>query len=154
MFVIVKKIGVMENEKVLVFDSKGVFLKMFKRRFKEEFHFIEGSFFEESEQISDRIVYVIYNHSELLNFLSNGKRGANILVCLFNVQFYRSLSFLEVTNNLLLFDESKTRTEILKELKQFFSGKYEYKGEKKTFKPSKDSLKKFQEYYRAMYFLM
>lgn len=144
----------MQNEQVVVFDSQGVFLKMFKRRFKEEFDFIEDSFFDKTEKKSDRTVYVIYNHSELLNFLSHGKRGANVLVCLFNVQFYRSLSFLEVTNNLLLFDESKTRTEILKELKQFFSGKSEYKEEKKAFKPSKDSLKKFQEYYRAMYFLM
>ncbi|KAF2333897.1 hypothetical protein [Flavobacterium nitrogenifigens] len=127
---------------------------MFKRRFKEEFDFYEDSFFEETEKKSDRIVYVIYNHSELLNFLSHGKRGANTLVCLFNIQFYRSLSFLEVTNNLILFDESKTRTEILKELKLFFSGKSEYKEEKKSFKPSKDFLKKFQEYYRAMYFLM
>jgi len=127
---------------------------MFKRRFKEEFDFYEDSFFDETEKKSDRIVYVIYNHSELLNFLSHGKRGANTLVCLFNIQFYRSLSFLEVTNNLILFDESKTRTEILKELKLFFSGKSEYKVEEKSFKPSKDFLKKFQEYYRAMYFLM
>ncbi|WP_125723063.1 hypothetical protein [Flavobacterium ustbae] len=144
----------MQKEKVLVFDSKDTFLKMFKRRFKENFDFIEESFFDKKEKEFDRIVYVIYNHSELLNFLSNGKRGTNILVCLFNVQFYRSLSFLEETNNLILFDELKTRTEIVVELKNFFSSKLDQKQEEKSFKPSQISQKKFQDYYRAMYFLM
>lgn len=143
----------MQKEKVLLFDSKGAFLKMFKRRFKEEFDFIEDSFFDQNEKKFDRIVYLIYTHSELLNFLSDGKKGSNVLVCLFNVQFYRSLSFLEVTNNLMLFDESKTRTEILKELKKFFSIKLDLKTEKKTLKLS-NSQKKFHEYYKAMYFLM
>ncbi len=144
----------MEKEKVLVFDSKGSFLKMFKRRFKEEFDFIEDAVFSEAVKESHRIVYVIYNHSELLSFLTQEKNRSNILVCLFNIQFYRSLPFLEVTNNLLLFDESKTRSEILKELKEFFSNKVDFKMKKKTFMPSKISQRKFQEYYKAIYFLM
>ncbi|MBO9586342.1 MAG: hypothetical protein J7574_19435 [Flavobacterium sp.] len=144
----------MKKEKVLVFDSKGAFLKMFKRRYKETFDFIEDSFFNETVKEADRIVYVIHNHSELLNFLSHGKKGSNILVCLFNTQFYRSLSFLEVTKNLMLFDESKTRTEILKELNTFFNSRLEFKIENKSFRTSKISQKKFQEYYKAMYFLM
>ncbi|WP_433831772.1 hypothetical protein [Flavobacterium anhuiense] len=144
----------MAKKKVLVFDSKGIFLKMFKRRFKDQFEFIEDSFLHETVKESDRIVYVIYNHNELLQFLSQGKKEANTLVCLFNVQFYRSLSFLEVTDNVMLFDESKTRTEILKELKKFFNSKLDFKTDKKKFMPSKISQRKFQEYYRAMYFLM
>lgn len=144
----------MAKKKVLVFDSKGVFLKMFKRRFKDQFEFIEDSFLHETVKESDRIVYVIYNHNELLQFLSQDKKEANTLVCLFNVQFYRSLSFLEVTDNVMLFDESKTRTEILKELKEFFNSKLDFKMDKKKFISSKISQRKFQEYYKAIYFLM
>ena len=144
----------MAKKKVLVFDSKGVFLKMFKRRFKDQFEFIEDSFLHETVKESDRIVYVIYNHNELLQFLSQDKKEANTLVCLFNVQFYRSLSFLEVTDNVMLFDESKTRTQILKELKEFFNSKLDFKMDKKKFISSKISQRKFQEYYKAIYFLM
>ena len=144
----------MAKKKVLVFDSKGVFLKMFKRRFKDQFEFIEDSFLHETVKESDRIVYVIYNHNELLQFLSQDKKEANTLVCLFNVQFYRSLSFLEVTDNVMLFDETKTRTEILKELKEFFNSKLDFKMDKKKFISSKISQRKFQEYYKAIYFLM
>ncbi|KAF2340253.1 hypothetical protein [Flavobacterium tistrianum] len=145
----------MKKEKVLIFDSNGTFLKMFKRRFKEELDFIEDSFFDEIvAKEFDRIVFVIHNHNELLNFLAQEKRGANILVCLFNVQFYRSLSFLEGTNNFILFDESKTRPEILKELKAFFDNKLNPTSIKKPFLPPKISQKKIQEYYKAMYFLM
>jgi len=127
---------------------------MFKRRFKEEFDFIEDSFFDKTAKECNRIVYVIYDHNELLKFLSEGQKGANILVCLFDVQFYRSLAFLEGTNNLILFDESKTRTEIVKELKNFFNKKSNSTVEKKPFMSLKTSQKKLQEYYRAIYFLM
>ncbi|MEN2488646.1 hypothetical protein AAYQ05_12675 [Flavobacterium sp. B11] len=145
----------MENEKVLVLDSKGVFLKMFKRRFKEDFDFIEGSFFDEpATNEFDRIVFVIHNHNELLHFLSKEKKESNILVCLCNLHFYRSLSFLEGANNFILFDESKTRTEILKELKTFFDNKLGSKTIKKTSLYKKISQKKFHDYYKAMYFLM
>ncbi|EJG00205.1 MULTISPECIES: hypothetical protein [Flavobacterium] len=145
----------MQKEKVLVFDSKGIFLRMFKRRFKEEFDFVENSFFDKTVTTeSDRIVFVIHNHNELLNFLSQEKRGSNVLVCLFNLQFYRSLSFLEGTNNFILFDESKTRTEILKELKAFFDNKLDSNTIKKSLLPPNVSYRKFQEYYKAMYFLM
>lgn len=128
---------------------------MFKRRFKEELDFLEDSFFDETAAKEfDRIVFVIHNHSELLNFLAQENRDSNVLVCLFNLQYYRSLSFLEGTNNLILFDESKTRPEILKELKTFFNRKSDFKVTKKPLLSSKNSQRKFQEYYKAMYFLM
>jgi hypothetical protein len=145
----------MEKERVLVFDSKGTFLKMFKRKFKEEFDFIENSFFDKTETKEfDRIVFVLHNHNELLNFLAQEKKESNILVCLFNLQFYRSLSFLAETNNLILFDESKTRNEILKELKTYFNSKLDSKTIEKPFLPLNFSQKKIKEYYKAMYFLM
>lgn len=143
------------KEKVLVFDSKGTFLKMFKRRFKEELDFMEDSVFNQKvTKESDHVVFVIHNHNELLNFLSQEKRAPNVLVCLFNVQFYRSLSFLGGINNLILFDESKTRAEIFKELKAFFSVKLDSEAVKRTFIPTNVSQKKLQEYYKAMYYLL
>ncbi|MFD2941608.1 hypothetical protein [Flavobacterium notoginsengisoli] len=129
---------------------------MFKRRLKADFDFHEKSFFDNSEdkiKQYDRIVYVVYERQELLGFLQEN-RSANVLVCLFDKQFYTSLSFLEIINSLILFDESKTRQEIFTELKSFFKKKLDFKNEKISFKKSDSNLTKFPEYYKAMYYLM
>ncbi|MNK82606.1 hypothetical protein D3C87_1023850 [compost metagenome] len=145
----------MQKEKVLVCDNSATFLKMFKRKFKEEFDFFEASLLNEIERKEfDHIIYVINDKKELLNFLSQKKNESHALICLFDIQLYRSISFLEETYNFILFDESKTRTEILKELKIFFSSKLDFKSEKKSFKSSRVSQKRFLEYYKAIYFLM
>lgn len=137
-------------------DNKGSFLKMFKRKFKDEFEFLEKSFTDQCEGTKnqyDRTIYVVYRREELLSFLQEEKR-ANTLVCLFNGQLYRSLSFLEGVNNLILFDESKTSREIFKEVKLFLNKKLDFKREKKTVRLSNPSQSKLNEYYKAMYFLM
>ncbi|KAF2511404.1 hypothetical protein EYY60_08200 [Flavobacterium zhairuonense] len=67
----------MEKEKVLVRDNKGVFLKMFKRKFKDEFDFSEESFLLKDENDSkkyDRSIFVVYEKSELLEFLKINKK--------------------------------------------------------------------------------
>lgn len=146
----------MQKERVLVVDNQGFFLKMFKRKLKDEFEFFEKSFTEPCEGTInqyDRIIYVVYKREELLSFLQEEKR-ANDLVCLFNGQLYRSLSFLEGINNLILFDESKTSREIFKEVKLFLKKKLDLKREKMTVRPTNPSQSKFHEYYKAMYFLM
>ncbi|RYJ37644.1 hypothetical protein NU08_3418 [Flavobacterium anhuiense] len=146
----------MQKERVLVHDNNGVFLKMFKRKFKEEFEFLETSFADKNDEIinqCDRIIYVLYNREELLRFLQEDKR-TNILVCLFNKQLHKSLSFLDVNNNLILFDESKTSREIFKEVKLFLTKKFDYRNEKKTVSQYNLSKTRFYEYYKAMYFLM
>jgi hypothetical protein len=146
----------MQKERVLVVDNQGFFLKMFKRKLKDEFEFLEKSFTDQCEGTInqyDRIIYVVYRREELLSFLQEEKR-ANTLVCLFNRQLYKSLSFLEEINNLILFDESKTSREIFKEVKLFLKKKLDFKREKKTVRPSNPSQSKFNEYYKAMYFLM
>lgn len=145
----------MQKKKVLVCDDSATFLKMFKRKFKDELDFFEESLLNEKEKKEfEHIIYVINDRKELLNFLSQKKSESHALVCLFDIQLYRSASFLEETYNLILFDESKTRTEILKELKKFFSSKLDFKSDRKSFKPSKVSQKKFLEFYKAVYFLM
>jgi hypothetical protein len=145
----------MEKERVLVRDNKGVFLKMFKRKFKDEFEFSEKSFFgnneEEEAKPYDRIVYVVHTREELLGFLQENKT-TNVLVCLFNKQFYPSLAFL--VNNVVLFDESKTSREIFKELQTFFKSKLDFKNERISFSGSKLLQTKADDYFKAMYFLM
>ncbi|RXM45664.1 hypothetical protein BOW55_15785 [Flavobacterium sp. YO12] len=59
------------KERVLVRDNKKVFLKMFKRKFKDEFEFSEDSFLLKNEEESkdfDRSIFVIYEKSELIDF--------------------------------------------------------------------------------------
>lgn len=149
------KIREMNKEKVLVHDNKGVFLKMFKRKLKDEFDFSEKSFFDQIEETKkyDRIIYVVYDRQELLSFLQENT-SSNVLVCLFNKQFYRSLAFLEAMNSLILFDESKTSREIFKELRTFFRKKLEFRNEKMSLQYTTAMQKNFNEYYKALYYLM
>ena len=111
----------MEREKVLVRDNKGIFLKMFKRKFKNEFNFFENSFLIDNEndyKDFDRSIFVVYNKSEMIDYLKLEKKGSNVLVCLFDKKLYTSLAFLQEINNLILLDESKTKPEIVKETKK------------------------------------
>lgn len=135
-------------------DNKGIFLKMFKRKLKADFDFFEKSFFDNSEdkiKEYDRIVYVVYDKNELLGFLQENK-NANVLVCLFDKQFYTSLSFLQIMNNLILFDECKTSREIFKEIKAFFRKKLDSRNEKISLQNA--NIMQFPEYYKAMYYLL
>ncbi|WP_428232282.1 hypothetical protein [Flavobacterium sp.] len=97
---------------------------MFKKNFVHEFNFSENSFLCKSEQIDfDSSIFVVYNKSELLDFLRLDKKGENVLVCLFNKQLYDSLSFLGEVKNSFLLDNFKTRIEIIKELRLHFKSK-------------------------------
>ncbi|KAF2329819.1 hypothetical protein [Flavobacterium daemonense] len=148
----------MEKEKVLVRDNKGVFLKMFKRRFKDEFDFSEELFSLTNENYSkkfNRSIFVVYDKTELLEFLKIEKKGLHVLVCLFNKQLYGSLSFLNDMSNLIVLDNAKTRSEIISELKSHF--KKNLIGTKKQEEVfSSDSIfeTRFQNLYKAMFFLM
>lgn len=149
----------MKIERVLVRDSKGVFLKMFRRKFKNDFAFSEKPFSNENENEKemknfDRVVYVIYDKQEALDFLKLENIEANFLVCLFNKHLYKSLSFLEWINNLILLDESKTRCEIFKEVNLFFTKKMDSQKANISRKTSNTLQGRFNDYYKAMYFLM
>lgn len=149
------KVVKMKKEQVLICDNKGNFLKMFRRNFKEEYDFVEGPLsFEGEKQVFRRTVYVIYEHDDLLNFMQKGKNGADELVCIFNRQFYKSISFLGRVNNLILFDETKTRTQIFKELKAFFRGKLELGSRIEEYESSVEEKRKLPEYCSEMYFLI
>ncbi|WP_157472493.1 hypothetical protein [Flavobacterium aquidurense] len=116
----------MKKERILVRDDRGFFLKMFKRNFKTEFDFFESSFMSDSEDENkseqfDRSIFVIYDKFELMQFLKLEKKGSNVLLCLFNKQLYDNLFFLEEIKSLILLDCSKTRSELMSELKHYFN---------------------------------
>lgn len=148
----------MEREKVLVRDNKGVFLKMFKRKFKAEFDFSEKSFLIENENDCkdfDRSIFVVYDKSEMIDYLKLEKKGPNVLVCLFNKQLYSGLTFLQEVNNLILLDESKTKPEIVKDLKAHFNRSLEnVERPKSIFENSGIFQTQFHKLYNALFFLL
>lgn len=147
------------KDRVLVRDDKGIFLKMFKRNFREEFDFFENSFLYQNENEStefDRSIFVVYDKVELIEFLKLEKKGTNVLVCLFNKHLYDSLSFLEEVKSLILLDDSKTRVELIKELKMHFGNKSDC-----VLQPSESKFSnvniiqtQFNNFYKALFFLM
>lgn len=113
----------MKKIKVLVRDDNRVFLKMFKKELLNEFQFIETSLINNNQNELmnfDRFLYVVYNKSELIQFLNLEKSGSNVLVCLFNEQLYRNLPFLEEIYDLILLDGFQTKTQLIKDLKTHF----------------------------------
>lgn len=113
----------MEKERILVRDNRGFFLKMFKKKFKNEFDFFEKSLLYKNPNEDNEFncsIFVVYNKHELVDFLRQEKKGANILVCLFNRQLYNSVLFLEEVKSVILLDCSKTGREIIKDLKVYF----------------------------------
>lgn len=113
----------MKKEQILVRDNKGFFLKMFKRKFKAEFDFLENSFLHKDQDNyneTDHFIYVVYDKFELIEFFKLDKKEINILVCIFNKQLYDSLTILAEINNFFFLDGSKNRREIIKELQIYF----------------------------------
>ncbi len=140
-------------------DNKGIFLKMFKRKFKNEFDFSEESFLFNNEKDLikyDRSIFVVYEKNELLEFLKMDKKGRNVLVCLFNKQLYSSLSLLDEINNLIVLDNAKTRPEIVSELKQHLTENSKSKDQNKeeNFFNSSIFQTQFNNFYKGLFFLM
>jgi hypothetical protein len=131
---------------------------MFKRNFKEEFDFYENSFLYENENESqefDRSIFVIYDKFELMEFLALDKKGANVLVCLFNKQLYDSLFFLEEAKNLKLLDCNQTRIEMIKELKLYFNWKCSFVNETPAIRfPASKISAKYNNFYKAIFSMM
>lgn len=130
---------------------------MFRRNFRSNFDFSEESYLSNNEddlKKYDRSIYVVYDKTELLEFFKLNKKGKNVLVCLFNKDL-RGLSFLNEMSNLVVLDNTKTRSEIIDELKLHLvddfnsgSGKIEIGNKAPIFQSH------FQNLYKAMFFLM
>ncbi|MBZ4034034.1 hypothetical protein K6T82_04605 [Flavobacterium sp. 17A] len=127
---------------------------MFRRKLKADFDVFEKSFFDTNEDKNkqyDRTIYVVYEKKELLSILQENI-NANALVCLFDKQFYTSLSLLEIMNNVILFDDCKTSRELFSEMKTFFKKKFDLKNKKISMKKTFSVMS--PEYHKAMYYLM
>lgn len=138
-------------------DNKGFFLKMFKKKLTNEFSFSENSFLYTNENEStefDRSVFVVYDKFELVEFLKLDKKGANVLVCLFNKQLYDSLSFLEEVKSLILLDNFKTGDEITKELKMHFKNNSDLVPKKLKMRlPDSNSISTQFKHFYSIFFL-
>nr|WP_199003137.1 hypothetical protein [Flavobacterium sp. ASV13] len=148
-----------KKERVLVRDNKGIFLKMFKRKFKNEFDFSEDSFLLENENNKkdfDRSIFVVYDNSELLNFFELDHKGTNVMVCLFNKNLHNSFSFIEGIKDLILIDASKTRTEVFEDLKEYFKNSSNLIPKLPQMKFEKGNMPKaqFDNFQKALYFMM
>ena len=96
----------MKKKNILVCDNKKVFMKMFKKKFGHEFEFIDNAVLDQKQdniENFDKLVLVVYNKFELIEFLKLYKKATNILVCIFNKNLYIGLNFLEEFNDLVLF---------------------------------------------------
>lgn len=153
----------MEREKVLVRDNKGLFLKMFKRKLKKEFNFSEESFLIHNENDTKKYkhsIFVVYEKTELLEFLKLETKGQNVLVCLFNIHLSSSLSFLGEIGNFIVLDNAKTRPQMIKELKEQLTrnsklkDKNEDQSKEKLLLNSSIYQPQFQNFYRELFFLM
>jgi len=148
-----------KKEKVLVRDNKGIFLKMFKRKFKSEFEFSEDSFLLKNENKAtsfDHSVFVVYEYSELLDFFELEGIHSNFIVCLFSKHLYNGLSMIEEIKDVLLIDASKTKTEIFEDLKLYFKkpSRILPKLSKEKFDKSQTNEKQLEVLQRALFFMM
>lgn len=148
-----------KKEKVLVRDNKGIFLKMFKRKFKNEFDFSEDSFLLENESSLkdfDRSIFVVYDKEELIDFLKLEKKGRNVMVCLFDKQLHKSFSLFKDIKNLFLVDGSKSRTEMFEDLNAYFKSKSDFvpKIPNLNFLSRNTSQEQFDNFQRALFFMV
>jgi hypothetical protein len=148
------------KKRILVRDNKGIFLKMFKRKFKNEFEFCEDSFLlkKENQSVSfDHSVFVVYEYSELLDFFDLESIGTNFMVCLFSKNLYNSLSVIEEIKGLILIDASKNKAEIFEDLKLYFkkaASSAVPKIPENKFLKAKMPKKQLEILQRALYFMM
>ena len=113
----------MEKIQVLVRDDKGLFLKMFKNNFADEFKFTQDSFLNSKKQKSqglNRSIFVVYSHQELVEFLKLEKKGTIALVCLFDKLLYGNVAGLEEINDLVALSGYQTKRGIVNDLKVYF----------------------------------
>lgn len=112
----------MIKKRILVRDNKGTFLKMFKRKFKDEFEFSEDSFLAKKDDKLDNFdcsVFVVYEYSELVDFFELGSIRNNFMLCLFSKHLYNSLLLIEEIKDLILIDATKNKTELFDDLKLY-----------------------------------
>lgn len=108
-------------KQILVFDKQHYFSRFLKYEFNELFYFKKFSNDEDLNDIKKKfltIVFVIYSESDLLDFVKVYGSGVQILVCTYNKEV---LDKMKNINDIILLDTSKTKFEMVKELRNFFN---------------------------------
>jgi len=109
--------------KISVFDNKGFFLKMYKKKFKDQYDF-DPDFYLPSGDNDFRtycLVVVLYNDADLIEFLKLRQKGLNVILFVhYNKELFYNLVYLEETIGLAVLDASGTKMEIFKNLKNYF----------------------------------
>ncbi|KLT69301.1 hypothetical protein AB674_13095 [Flavobacterium sp. ABG] len=120
----------MEKRTVLVCDTNKVFVKMFKKKLRQEFEFVDHSLLTEDaikDENFDGLIFVVYNKIELVNLLKVYKRETNVLVCVFNEQLFARTAFLEEFSGVVLLDGSKTGIDLMADLRYNFKKALNFK---------------------------
>ncbi|MBK0368787.1 hypothetical protein [Flavobacterium agrisoli] len=148
-----------KKETVLVRDNKGIFLKMFKRKFKNDFEFSEDSLVLKNQckpADFDYAVFVVYDYTELVAFFELEVIHTNFVLCLFSKHLYTSLRMIIGIKELMLIDASKTKNEICDDLKEYFSSAPNFvpKLPRKKFLKFKLSKSQLEMLHKAFYYMM
>jgi hypothetical protein len=107
-------------EQILVYDKQHYFARFLKYEFNEKFDFQK---FKKNENLNDiekkfsMVVFVVYSEADLFDFVEVYKMGVQILVCTYNKEI---LNKMKNVSNIVLFDSSITKLEMVKELRHFF----------------------------------
>ncbi|MFH6995511.1 hypothetical protein [Flavobacterium sp. FlaQc-48] len=111
----------MGKGKILLYDTKKKFFKILKYAFKKDFVFDVYSDITDFEALLDEYssaVFVIYSESNLKEFMRVSQKGVPIIVCTSKQEIFEKLKDI---NEIFLYDCSKIKSEMVVELKNYFS---------------------------------
>lgn len=111
----------MGKGKILLYDTKKKFFKILKYAFKKDFVFDVYSDITDFEALLDEyssVVFVIYSESNLKEFMRVSQKGVPIIVCTSKQEIFEKLKDI---NEIFLYDCSKIKSEMVVELKNYFS---------------------------------
>ncbi|CAA9203309.1 hypothetical protein [Flavobacterium collinsii] len=114
----------MKLSKILIYDNGHYFSRLVKYKFKKDFDFkvfknfdrVEN--FDDIENVYSIIVFVIYSETDLFDFIRIYKKGVQVVVATHDKEILKKMTNI---NDILLFDISIKRLEILEEVKRLFS---------------------------------
>lgn len=110
-----------KKKKVLIYDSQNCFSRFLKYEFKEHFSFDVYKNFKKFDNVLDRytfMIFVVYSDQELIDLLRIYKRGVPLIVSTLNQDIKLKLDKIE---DILLFDQSKIKSEMRAELRFYFN---------------------------------
>lgn len=118
----------MKKGSILLCDRQKFFYRILNKNFCNDFEIRNFSFFlpMNGDCGEDNfLIYVLYNESELYNFLSVFKSDCPVLVCVFNKDIYSKLAFLESGEGFFVLNANeRNKSEIISDLSNYFNYSY------------------------------